>query len=154
MKNSNKITYKYFSTSIFSLFLALFFINVNVTFSQETNNIDISDTTQQEFKLIDSTLVHNLNNGFSIAKIKTSAECDTCKEAIEKAVNRLDGVKESNLEVSSKIFTVKFENDEIDIKKIKFIINREGYDADNTKANPKAYNRLPECCKVNGMEKK
>lgn len=154
MKKSINNTNKSNLLVIFSLFLALFLININTSLSQEQKLNVLSEIDNSEFMLMDSTLVLHLKDGYSIAKIYTSAECETCKEAIEKAVNRLDGIKESNLVVESKIFSVMFKNDEIDIKKIKFVINREGYDADNTKANPKAYNRLPECCKVNGMEKK
>lgn len=154
MKNYNKVICTNLSIYTLLMFLALFLIDTNITFSQITNNIDVSDSTQQLYKLVDSTIVQDLNNGFSIAKINTSAECEECKIKIEKAVNRLDGVKNSNLEVKTKILTVKFENKEIDVQKIKSIVNREGYDADNTKANPRAYNRLPECCKVNGMENK
>jgi hypothetical protein len=33
------------------------------------------------------------------------------------------------------------------------VINKAGYDADETKAEPKAYDKLPECCKVDWMKK-
>lgn len=92
-------------------------------------------------------------DGFTIAKIQTTAECDKCKKTIEKAINRLDGIKSSNLDVESRVFTVKFKSDEISLEKIKSIINKTGYDADETKADSKAYDRLPDCCKVGGMDK-
>lgn len=92
-------------------------------------------------------------DGITIAKIQTSAECDKCKKAIEKAINRLDGVKSSSLEVESRIFTVKFKSEDISLDKIKSVINKTGYDADETKADSKAYDRLPDCCKVGGMDK-
>lgn len=81
--------------------------------------------------------------------IKTSAECTKCKARIEKAVNSLDGVKSSSLDVKSKVFTVSYEAN-VDMAKIKKTINSVGYDADETKADETAYKKLPKCCKVNG----
>lgn len=80
-------------------------------------------------------------------KIKTSAQCDMCKEKIEKAVSKETGVKSVSLDVKSKVLTVKYESDKTDAGKIKAAVNKAGYDADDKKADPKAYEKLPACCK-------
>ena len=113
---------------------------------QDTSKIILTNNTK-------TTEIIENKDGFTTAKIYTTAESGKCKKAIEKAINRLDGIKSAVLDVDSRMFTVKFENAEIDLSKIKTVINKAGYDADETKAEPKAYDKLPECCKVDGMKK-
>jgi mercuric ion binding protein len=86
-------------------------------------------------------------------KIQTTAECNKCKERIEEAMNELDGVHEPNLDVPSKVLTVKYDPEEIELDEIKEKVSRTGYDADEVKADPRAYKRLPECCKIGGHKK-
>ncbi len=83
-------------------------------------------------------------------KIKTSAQCGMCKEAIEKAVNKLDGIEKVNLNVDTKNAEVNYDAEKTNLDKIKKAINLAGYDADDTKADPKAYRKLPKCCKKGG----
>ncbi|MCU0433124.1 MAG: heavy-metal-associated domain-containing protein [Bacteroidia bacterium] len=84
-------------------------------------------------------------------EIKTSAECTMCKTRLEKALNLTKGVVESNLDLKTRIVTVKYLPNKITPAKIRDIISRTGYDADEVKARPGAYKRLPECCRKNGM---
>ena len=88
------------------------------------------------------------SDSIQTAEIQTSAECKTCKKAIEKAVNRLDGLVKANLDIKSKILSIKFDNTLVSLDKIRETISNAGYDADTVKADPKAYSKLPECCKV------
>jgi periplasmic mercuric ion binding protein len=80
-------------------------------------------------------------------QIKTSAVCDMCKETIEKALSYETGVKKSNLDVKTKICTVQFDKTKTTPEKIKLAISNSGYDADEIKANKKAYDKLSPCCK-------
>ncbi len=84
--------------------------------------------------------------------IQTSAECNTCKEKIEGVLNYTSGIKFADLDVPSKKLTVKFKTKKISLAEIKEMISELGYDADEVKADEKAYETLPECCKVGGME--
>lgn len=81
-------------------------------------------------------------------EIKTSAVCEDCKERIEKTVNKLDGVQKSNLDLDTKIVTVSYNPDKVNVEKIKTSISKAGYSADEVKADKKGYNKLPSCCKV------
>lgn len=81
-------------------------------------------------------------------KIKTSAQCEMCKDRIEKALNKSKGVVSSDLDLDTKEVTVVYEPDKIDIDKIKQIISKTGYNADDVPANKKAYNKLPKCCQI------
>jgi mercuric ion binding protein len=91
-----------------------------------------------------------LEDGFKQVKIQTTAECEMCKERIEKTLNKLSGVKSSNLDVPSKIATVVYKPESIELETIKKAINKVGYDADDFKKDEKAYKKLPACCKIGG----
>ncbi len=80
-------------------------------------------------------------------KIVTSAICGQCKDRIEGAFAYETGIKSAKLDLTTKILTVVYHPDKTDDKKIRTILNNLGYDADNTKANPTAYSKLPACCK-------
>ena len=79
--------------------------------------------------------------------IKTSAVCDMCKEKIENELNYTKGVKFAELEVETKMLTVKFKTDKISKDRIVSIVNSIGYDADGKEGDKKAYAELPGCCK-------
>jgi periplasmic mercuric ion binding protein len=85
--------------------------------------------------------------------IQTSAECDECKERIEGALNYTKGIKFAELDVDSRKLTVKFKNDVITLAEIKKQVSSLGYNADEVLADPTAFEKLPACCKPNGMEK-
>ncbi len=80
-------------------------------------------------------------------KIKTSAQCEMCKDRIEKALKKADGVISSDLDLETKEVTVKYKEAETSPEAIRKVITKVGYDADDQPANEKAYNKLPKCCK-------
>ena len=82
----------------------------------------------------------------TIIKIKTSAECEMCKERIEKEVSLMKGVKKAELDVATKILTVEYNSKKTSAEKIKKAISNIGYDADEVKANNRATKNLPHCC--------
>jgi copper chaperone CopZ len=63
-------------------------------------------------------------------KIKTSAYSWECKNVIESNVNNLLGVIESNLDLASKVLTVKIDNSKISCDSIINTIKKLGYDAE------------------------
>jgi mercuric ion binding protein len=86
-------------------------------------------------------------DGMAIAKIKTSAVCEMCEETLEKAMAYEKGVKESALDVNSKILTVTFDPKKTSLEKIRLAITKTGYDADGMPADKNAYENLNACCK-------
>jgi len=80
-------------------------------------------------------------------KFKTSAICEMCKARIERNLGLSKGVKESNLDLSNKVVTVKYNPDKTTEEAIKATINNTGYDADVSPANQKAHDKLPSCCR-------
>lgn len=80
-------------------------------------------------------------------KFKTSAICEMCKARIERNLGLSKGVKESNLDLTDKVVTVKYNPDKTTEEAIKATINNTGYDADLSVANQKAHDKLPSCCR-------
>ena len=80
-------------------------------------------------------------------KIKTSSQCDMCKERIEEALAFEKGVKKSELDIETQIVTVSYKKGKTTPEKIRMAISKVGYDADDFKADPRAYSKLPACCK-------
>lgn len=84
--------------------------------------------------------------------IQTSAQCEQCKGRIEKNLKKFDGIREADLNLKDKKVTVKYDKNQINLDKIKKIISKTGYDADDVKADPKAYKKLPKCCQKGGHD--
>ena len=85
--------------------------------------------------------------GNDTLKVMTSAVCGECKEIIEKYLSFEKGVESSDLDVKSKVLTVVYNPKKTDAQKIRLAVTKSGYDADSLKADPKAFRKLPECCK-------
>jgi copper chaperone CopZ len=96
----------------------------------------------------DSTLN---DDGTVTIRVLTSSQCDMCKDILEKAMAYEKGVKSSELNVDTQIFTITFNPKKTNSLKIKQAINKSGYDADDMESDTRAYNNLPACCKKGGM---
>ena len=81
-------------------------------------------------------------------------QCQTCKENIESAVKVLDGIKSVEVDKNEKVAHINFEKGKTDLEKIETVITEAGYDANDKKAVPDAYNRLDDCCKLPKDRKK
>lgn len=87
-----------------------------------------------------------------VIKIKTSAQCGMCKDRIETALAYEKGIVKSDLNVDTKILTVTYKPLKINPGKIRELVSKIGYDADNVPADKLAYSKLPACCKVPGKK--
>lgn len=85
--------------------------------------------------------------------IHTSAECEQCEERLEKGLNYTKGVVFAELDLETQNVTIKYSTKKTDVASLKKVINSLGYDADDQKADAKALEELPACCKPNGMGK-
>jgi len=81
------------------------------------------------------------------AVIKTSAQCEMCKEALETSIGKLPGVLKVNLDIDSKELMVKYDSDVISLEKMKTEVTYTGYWADEMAPDKEAYSALPSCCK-------
>lgn len=80
-------------------------------------------------------------------RIHTSAQCDMCEKRIEEALAFAKGVKYAKLDLDSKVVTVAINPKKTDVAAIRAVINKSGYDADDSPADPVAYEKLHHCCK-------
>ena len=85
-------------------------------------------------------------------EIQTSAICEMCQYAIEKALAYEKGVKSADLNLENKVCTVVFNEKKTDAETIRKRISLTGYNADNIMRDPKAYEDLPMCCKDGAHE--
>jgi len=82
------------------------------------------------------------------AVIKTpTVQCEQCKKKIESYLSREEGVQKVVVDYKKKITTVTYLFDRTSVENVKTAIANVGYDADDVKADPDAYKRLPTCCK-------
>ena len=77
-----------------------------------------------------------------------SIVCGTCARTIEKAVAKVEGVKEINVDLDKKIAQVKFIPTMVTLDKLENAITGVGYDANDKKRSPQAYENLDACCKI------
>lgn len=89
----------------------------------------------------------------SSAKLETvvinvpTVVCGSCDATITKAVRRVAGVKSVKVDLEKKTATVSFASGKTTLEKLEKTISKAGYDANNTKRDPAAYEKLDACCK-------
>lgn len=85
--------------------------------------------------------------------IKTSAQCDMCKERMEEALAFEKGIKAANLDVDSQVLSVTYNAKKTSEAQIRTKVSEIGYDADEVKAVKTAHDKLPKCCQKGGHGK-
>lgn len=106
-------------------------------------------------------LVFGLNSSFAQkqktnqkAVIQTKITCDHCKECetcgklFQEKLLEITGVKMIELDSEKMTIIVFYSTKKTNLEAIKIAISKLGYDADDIKADPKAYENLDECCKI------
>lgn len=78
---------------------------------------------------------------------KVSAQCGMCKDRIESTLKAIKGVTKAVVNLDNKSVAITYYASKITPLALKQSIARVGHDADDIKADPKAYNALPACCK-------
>ncbi len=86
---------------------------------------------------------------FELASIKVeSAQCGTCATAITKALKGVEGVDKAEVDIKTKTASVTFLPAKTSLASLEDAIAKVGYTANDKKADPKAYEKLDDCCKV------
>ena len=78
-------------------------------------------------------------------------QCGMCQKTIEMGLKKVSGVAHSVVDLETKITKVVFDKEKIDLSEIEKAISGLGYQANETLADPIAYEGLPGCCKIGGM---
>jgi mercuric ion binding protein len=74
--------------------------------------------------------------------------CETCGDKFNKTLLREKGIQMVELNEKEMTIKVVFNSKKTDLTKIKTAITKLGYDADELKADPVAYEGLDNCCKA------
>ncbi|MBP6978824.1 MAG: heavy metal-associated domain-containing protein [Bacteroidales bacterium] len=82
--------------------------------------------------------------------VKTSLQCDMCKDRIINNLSFEKGIKDIEVNVEEKTVTVQYNSEKTTPDQIRKAISKIGYDADNVPADPAAYAKLPKCCQKGG----
>jgi len=77
-----------------------------------------------------------------------TVQCPTCEKTIKKALNKVDGFMNIEIDLETKKATVTYDDSKTDLSKIEDGIAGAGYDANDKKADQTAYSNLNSCCKV------
>lgn len=84
---------------------------------------------------------------------KVYGKCGMCKNRIEGAAEKLEGVESANWEVGSKIVTVEYDSTKVEETSIDEKIVGVGHDTEKLKATDEAYDKLMGCCKYERSQK-
>ena len=83
------------------------------------------------------------------AKINVpTAQCMVCANKIEKALKKVDGVEEVDVDMDIKVVNVTYDAKRTDTMKLEQAIAQAGYQANQAPADSAAYAGLPGCCKI------
>ena len=77
---------------------------------------------------------------------KVNGNCDQCKSRIEKAA-KVDGVSKAEWNKNTKVLTLVYNPSKVSSDDVLKKLAAVGHDSDKFKADAKAYNALPGCCK-------
>ena len=75
-------------------------------------------------------------------------ECETCGQKFKTEMLKIKGVKMYELDDKAMTFTIYYNSKKTTLQAIKDGISKLGYDADDVKAYPEAYESLDCCCKA------
>ena len=87
------------------------------------------------------------------AVIQTTIDCDHCKvcetcgQNFQENLYKIKGLKMYELDEKAMTLTVFYNGKKTTLNEIKTAITKLGYDADEMKADAKAYEKLDGCCK-------
>jgi copper chaperone CopZ len=86
--------------------------------------------------------------------IVPTAQCDKCKKNLEEALNKVLGLKSFEVDIDLHKVHIYYDKKVTTISKIEDAITAAGYDTKNKKADPEAYSKLDDCCKLPQDRKK
>ena len=78
--------------------------------------------------------------------LRVSGNCEMCKETIERALKKKDGIISRDWDQEKKILTVTYDESKINLQQIADKVAAVGYDNQLAKAPDAAYKNLPKCC--------
>lgn len=115
-----------------ALLLFALFIAGSVAAAQPKQNLDLVKQNAQVQK--------------TVIQVPTLV-CGSCVTTVTKALKQVDGVKTAKVDLKKKTATVTYASTKVTVEKLEKAISEAGYDANEVKRNPAAYEKLDACCK-------
>jgi len=140
----NKTIFKTISTIGIIFFAVALFYGCGKKETTENQN-DKQQTTQTKEQ--DMQKSDNKNAEHLMVNLP-SMQCNICKKNIEKAVNKVPGTIDVKVDKNEKVAHINYDKSKTDLSKIENAITMAGYDANDKKADPSAYQNLDDCCKL------
>lgn len=84
---------------------------------------------------------------------KVYGNCGMCKETIEGALIKKDGVIKKSWDKKTKMLSITYNESKLNLLQIKQKLADVGYDTDEIRAKDETYNNLPDCCKYERPKK-
>jgi periplasmic mercuric ion binding protein len=160
-----KAIFKTGSTAVIILFAAILFFGCGKKESTDSGNDKQQTTQDHEMGSMDNKTDQNSdqktdkntgqdmqksgdkNTEHATVKLPTM-QCSICKKNIEKAVNKVPGTIDVKVDRDEKVAHVNYDKSKTDLSRIEKAITMAGYDANDKKADPDAYQKLDDCCKL------
>ena len=89
--------------------------------------------------------------GTNSGKIKIelpSMQCGSCAKKITALLSGLNGVNNVEVNLDEKIAFVDCNSEEVKTKDLELAVAAAGYDVNSIERDHKAYDKLPDCCKM------
>jgi len=80
----------------------------------------------------------------------SSMVCGSCAKNVENALTKVEGVREVSVDLKTKMVQVKYTPEKTNVQSLETAVSNAGYDANEKKRNPEAYEKLDNCCKIDG----
>ena len=107
-----------------------------------TTSFVIAQDTQSTTSDVQSALVTT-----TVIKVE-SLQCGSCVRTVEKALKAVSGVETAKVNLKKKTATVTYLPATTTLASLEKAITMSGYSANDKKADPDAYEKLDDCCKI------
>jgi copper chaperone CopZ len=81
-----------------------------------------------------------------------SIQCRSCVSTVQKALRAVKGVETARVDLKKKIATVTYASSMTSLEALETAVTKVGYAANERKADPEAYEKLDDCCKMGNEE--
>ena len=127
--------------TLFALLIVLSFTAFGNTQAQSQVESNDSGNSKSESRDMKSE-----EHGHDMIAVPT-VQCGSCVRTITSALEEVDGVKHTNIDLEKKVAHVEYDNKTVTLNKIEKAIAAAGYDANDVKRDENAHAKLPACCK-------
>lgn len=129
------------------LIIALIFLGVSLNGSAQDNKPCCKSESKEACNSEEVSTDKSCSEGVKEITISVPGKCNMCKSNIEDAALSVDGVSKASWDAKKKELSYTLDTSKNSKDAVNKAISEVGYDAGEFKANEKAYNALPKCCK-------